>query len=193
VRPQSLLNKRVPFRISEVASMVHSIKVRYTPPHLVLVPLTSLPTTHTPCPCPPAPLLPYLKCTPKPASLLFLLTPPRRYHPYPRCALAVPVQQRKLESEQWLRRVEAAKVQAHPDNVVHLGAELDALVKEVETLMELATTLPIQTTQQLLQLKDVKISLGIQVVLVGRAHTRMEPAVITTFSAPAHVYVHAHM
>jgi hypothetical protein len=103
------------------------------------------------------------------------LLPPVPTPPHPQCPITNP-QQRKLESEQWLRRVEAAKTQAHPDNVAHITGELETLVKEVDTLMEAANMLPIQTTQQLLQLKDVKISLGIQLVLVQRSHSRQEPA-----------------
>ncbi len=85
-----------------------------------------------------------------------------------------PLQQRKLEAEQWVRRVEAAKAQAHPDRVVNIAAELDTLKKEVDVLIDIAPTLPIITTPQLLQLKDVRFALSIQRVLISRTASRMD-------------------
>jgi hypothetical protein len=77
-----------------------------------------------------------------------------------------------MEAEQWLRRVECAKAQAHPDNIAAIAAEVDSLVREVDTLVELAHAMPMTTTKHLMVLKDVKISLGIHRVLVHRASTK---------------------
>ena len=76
----------------------------------------------------------------------------------------------------------AAKNQAHPDHVIHITAELDTLVREVDTLMEMGPGLAVLSTQQMLHLKDVKISLGIQRVLNTRAMSRTDyaPPLTTT-------------
>lgn len=63
------------------------------------------------------------------------------------------------DGEQWLRRVEAAKCQAHPDVIPAGVGEMDALIKEVDTLMQLAPTSNALATAQLLLLKHVKAAL----------------------------------
>jgi hypothetical protein len=92
----------------------------------------------------------------------------------PPCPPTHACQQRRLEAEQWLRRVDAAKAQAHPDNVAHIAQELESLQREVDALLDAGPSLPVRTTQAQLQLKDIKMSLGIQRVLVQRSQVRMD-------------------
>lgn len=65
--------------------------------------------------------------------------------------------------------MEAAKSQAHPDTIPAGVGEMDSLIKEVDTLMELAPTSAAHATAQLLQLKDVKATLKMTRIMQARS------------------------